>query len=82
MKSSFRFVTDSKQHKECKRNMITPRNHAPLTVLQDRITHTPVALSVLWHDLYNLQLDDVTGSNLQPHCTLSANQKKDSEFDV
>ena len=57
----FLVLTDGKQHKACKFDMITLRNHAPRS--HDLNTH---GLDYSQHDfLSNLQLGDITGADLK-----------------
>jgi len=59
--SRFCFFTDGKQHKVRELDMITLRNHAPRSYM----TWLTVTLSDLDMIIVNLQLDDVTGANME-----------------
>ena len=57
----------STQHKACKLDMISLRNHA----LQPYMTWLPMTFV-----LDNLQLDDIPGADFKIHCTLQSIRKK------
>ena len=57
---------------KCGLDMITVRNHA----LQSYTTQLPVTIVPLTWLLYNLQRVDITGTDLNIHCKLLANQKR------
>jgi len=77
-KSCFCFFTDSNHHKVHELDMITLRNHAPRSYM----TWLPMILSVL--DMIIVWSAVMTSQTLisEIHCTLSANQKRGSEFNV
>ena len=59
--------------------MITLRNHAP----RSHMIGLPMTLGVLdMIIVYDLQLDDVPGADSKIHCTPSANQKSDGDYNV
>ena len=74
----YSFFADGTQHKASELHMITLRNHAPL--MHDMITRD---LDCPWHD-YCIESAVMTSQELisKIHCTVSANQERDSEFNV